>query len=144
MTKTILILAIAAAFVAGTITTTGLVYAHGGDITLIHACITKSSGSTRILLNPFDTCKANEDPVHWGIVGPAGATGPAGPEGPTGPPGPIGNIEQEPPGTDIPISTTGPLVTADCPPDMVMTGFDVSISSTLDFIVHCTPLAIVP
>ena len=84
MSKTILILAIAAAFVTGTITTTTLVFAHGGDLGFIHACVNKVNGQTRIV-GASDTCKNNENPLHWGI------TGPAGPPGPEGTPGLFGN-----------------------------------------------------
>jgi len=68
-----MILAIAATFVAGTITTSALIYADSGDGSIIHACVS-NSGQVR-LVAPFETCKKSEDPLHWGIVGP---TGPAG------------------------------------------------------------------
>ena len=80
MSKTILILAIAAAFVAGTIATTGLVYAHGGNINLIHACVGKTLGLIRIV-SPTTTCTNLEKPLDWSIQGPKGDKGDAGPAG---------------------------------------------------------------
>ncbi len=67
MTKTILILIIAAAFVAGTLTTATIVNAQGDTI---QACIDKK-GKVRIVDSPAD-CKNNETPLEWNIQGPAG------------------------------------------------------------------------
>jgi len=92
MTKTILILAIAAALVAGTITTTALVYAHGGDGSLIHACVSKSTGATRIV-GDFVTCKSSENSVDWpktAVPGPQGTQGEQGIQGEQGVQGPAG------------------------------------------------------
>jgi hypothetical protein len=80
MGKTILILAIAAAFVAGTITTTGMVYAHGGDVTLIHACVGKTLGIPRIV-SPTTTCTRFENPLDWSIQGVQGIQGNPGQNG---------------------------------------------------------------
>ena len=59
--------------------------AHGGDETVIHACV-KTNGDIRIV-GPADLCKAGETPVHWSIAGPTGPGGPQGSEGPQGPQG---------------------------------------------------------
>ena len=88
MTKTIILLTIVAAFVTGTITTTALVNADGGDGSLIHACIT-NTGNVRIVA-AFEDCKSKEDPLHWSIMGTEGPQGPAGADGATGPQGPAG------------------------------------------------------
>jgi hypothetical protein len=101
MNKTILILAIAAAFVAGTITTTALVYAHGGDGSLIHACASKSTGALRYVA-PHVTCKSGENSVDWpqialpgpqGIQGDQGDKGDTGEKGETGPAGGTSYVE---------------------------------------------------
>lgn len=55
-------------------------FAHSGDVNLIHACVTKTSGALRIIA-PTQTCKNGEFPLDWNIQG---ATGPAGPQGPQG------------------------------------------------------------
>lgn len=93
MTKTILILAIAAAFVAGTITTTGMVYAHGGDVTLIHACVGKTLGIPRIV-SPTTTCSKFENPLDWSIQGTKGDKGDKGDQGIPGNPGQDGTPGQ--------------------------------------------------
>jgi len=88
------------------------VSAHGGDVTLIHACVTNRNGAIRIV-SPTTNCDANkETALDWGIQGPKGdkgdtgdvgpmgsqgVTGPAGPQGPAGPVGPQG--PQGEPGT---------------------------------------------
>ena len=72
MTKTILILAIAAAFVAGTLTTATIVTAEGDTI---QACIDKK-GKVRIVDSPAD-CKNKETPIEWNIQGPPGPAGTA-------------------------------------------------------------------
>src|SRR5712692_8212971 len=43
---------------------TPAVYAHGGDSTLIHACVTKSSGEVKIV-GVNASCKNNETAVDW-------------------------------------------------------------------------------
>ena len=47
------------------------VFAHGGDVNLIHACVNNSSGTLKIV-GPNASCKNNETALDWGIVGPAG------------------------------------------------------------------------
>ena len=69
--------------------TTGVIYADGGDESLIHACV-KKKGKVRIV-GPNDLCKKKEAPKHWtiaGLLGPQGPKGDDGPEGPEGPQGP--------------------------------------------------------
>ena len=65
------------------------VFAHGGDVNLIHACVNNSSGTLKIV-GPNASCKNNETALDWGIVGPAGTAGPQGPAGPQGELGPAG------------------------------------------------------
>ena len=48
------------------------VYAHGGDVNLIYACVSKTSGAVRIVA-PTQTCKSGEYPLDWnfqGLIGP--------------------------------------------------------------------------
>lgn len=66
-----------------------LIYGHGGDTTLIHACVKNSGGAVRIV-GANDSCNSNETPIHWSIAGPPGAQGPQGVPGPPGPAGPEG------------------------------------------------------
>jgi hypothetical protein len=40
------------------------VYAHGGDSTLIHACVRNNNGDVRIV-SPTTSCASNETAVHW-------------------------------------------------------------------------------
>ena len=69
--------------------------AHGGDTSLIHACVKKSNGDLRIIA-PSGSCKKGETALHWNISGLAGPQGPqgnaglTGPQGPSGPAGPTG------------------------------------------------------
>ena len=62
---------------------------------LIHACVQKGSGLTRIV-RPGQSCRPYEQLVVWNVsgpqgpAGPAGSTGPVGPQGVDGPQGPIG------------------------------------------------------
>jgi hypothetical protein len=87
---------------------TWVVSAHGGDATLIHACVRmrhpgnddnrdadsasgarSKLGSIRIIAAD-EECKKNEVALDWNIQGPAGPQGPQGDVGPVGPPGPAG------------------------------------------------------
>lgn len=52
------------------------VLAHGGDTTLIHACVNASSGTLK-LVSPDQECEKNWNPVDWGIQGPPGPADPA-------------------------------------------------------------------
>ena len=66
------------------------VSAHGGDVTLIHACVTNRTGAVRIV-SATTTCDANkETTLDWGIQGPKGDKGDTGDVGPMGPQGPEG------------------------------------------------------
>ncbi|MFH0352091.1 MAG: hypothetical protein ACHBMF_09220 [Chromatiales bacterium] len=79
------------------------VRAHGGDASLVHACIGNrafNQGITRIV-GPNASCLAVETPRHWAVQGPAGTPGPAGPEGAAGPAGPQGG-PAGPPGPGVP------------------------------------------
>ena len=66
--------------------------------TQIHGCV--KNGNLRII-GPTESCKQNETPLAWNIVGPSG---PPGPQGPAGIPGPQGG-----PGPQGPIGLTGPI-----------------------------------
>ncbi len=75
-----------------TLSLSSVVYvsAHGGDLTLIHACVNNRTGSVRIV-SATSTCDANkETTLDWGIQGPKGDKGDVGPMGPQGPKGDIG------------------------------------------------------
>jgi hypothetical protein len=69
-----------AGFVGGGLVSTAA--AHGGDTTVVHACV-KDNGNVRII-GASEDCKAQETAQHWSITGPAGPAGPAGPGGPAG------------------------------------------------------------
>ena len=98
-----------------------VVYADGGDASLIHACVKKSKprGQTRIV-GPGVRCAAGEKANHWSITGPAGSAGVAGGPGPVGaagapgpvgaagPPGPAGG-PAGPPGPAGPAGPAGPI-----------------------------------
>ena len=107
ISKTILVGLVAIAFVAGSIMTGTLVYAHGGNLSFIHACVNKD-GDIKIV-GASTTCKKDTKPLDWniqGITGSNGATGATGTgatgntgatgstgigkTGPTGPTGPTG------------------------------------------------------
>ena len=102
--------AIAALLIVALLATSALVLAHGGDGSLIHACV-NPAGQIRII-GANDTCKNQETALDWGIVGPPGAAGPQGPQGDpgaagaTGPAGPQG--PQGPQGDPGPAGATGP------------------------------------
>jgi len=82
-------------------------FAHGGDGSLIHACL-NPAGQIRIV-GPDENCRPQETPLDWNIVGPTGPQGPPGPEGPTGPTGPQGPTGPEgPEGPTGPQGPTGP------------------------------------
>ena len=66
-----------------------LISAHGGDGSLIHACINNRTGLTRIV-DASDSCRSQETAVDWNAVGPQGPQGDTGAQGPTGPAGPPG------------------------------------------------------
>src|SRR5436853_312279 len=72
-----------------------VVWAHGGDATLIHSCV-DPSGSIRItgdptpFGSPSNDCKSPEHALDWNQTGPTGPAGPAGGPGPAGSPGTAG------------------------------------------------------
>ncbi len=89
-----MILAIAAALVAGTLTTATIVNAQGDTII---ACVNNKSQSKDLrIVDSAVECRNNETPLEWNIQGPAGAdgadgaTGPAGADGADGATGPAG------------------------------------------------------
>jgi hypothetical protein len=80
----------------------GLVSAHNGDPTQIHACVNQGAtprGQVIIYSAPglaggepaTSTCGTRGTPVDWGQTGGVGATGPSGVPGPSGPSGPGSN-----------------------------------------------------
>jgi len=97
---------VGATVLAVALTVAGLVtWAHGGDPTLVHACVNNSNGVVRIV-SPNLSCQPNETARHWAIEGPAGPRGPAGPVGPIGPQS-IPGLPGEP-GAQGPPGPTGP------------------------------------
>ena len=62
------------------LTGTCIAWAHGGDATLVHACIDNSTRIVRIV-DPNDDCQRHETAQHWSIQGPAGPVGPQGLQG---------------------------------------------------------------
>jgi hypothetical protein len=82
--------------------------AHGGDVNLIHACVNKNTGAIRIV-GANSTCASKENPLDWGIVGPAGPQGPKGDQGIQGEQGLPGNL-----------ALAGQM----CPPFQAVVGFD--------------------
>jgi len=49
---------------------TPAVYMHGGDVTLIHSCVNKSSGEIKIV-GANATCKNNENSLDWPATSPS-------------------------------------------------------------------------
>jgi len=94
--------------VLGSVTAT---LAHGGDLSLIHACVNKNSGSIRIV-GANSTCSSKENPLDWGIIGPAGPQGPKGDQGIQGVQGPQGLAGN--------LALAGQM----CPPSLAVVGFD--------------------
>ena len=68
-----------------------LVSAHGGNIALIHSCVSNTSGEIKIV-GANSTCPNNYRALDWNIQGPAGQQGAQGQQGPIGPVGPVGPI----------------------------------------------------
>ncbi len=65
------------------------VYAEAAPPDLIHACVQRRTGVTRIV-RAGEACRPFEQLVVWNVVGPQGPAGLQGPEGPQGPAGPEG------------------------------------------------------
>jgi hypothetical protein len=57
-------LVLGAAFVLALAWATPVVYAHGGDTTLIHACVMNNNGNVRIV-GANTSCRNNETAVDW-------------------------------------------------------------------------------
>ena len=74
-----------------------LASAHGGNTSLIHACVSNSSGEIKIV-GANSNCPSNYRALDWNIQGPAGQQGAQGQQGPIGPVGPAG-----------PVGPTGPM-----------------------------------
>src|SRR5215211_768013 len=75
-----------AILIAVLLSMSGVMYvsAHGGDVTLIHACVNNRTGAVR-MVSPTTTCDAiKETALDWGIQGPKGDKGDTGPKGPAG------------------------------------------------------------
>jgi hypothetical protein len=99
--------------------------AHGGDLGLIHACVT-TSGQLRIV-GANESCAGSESPVDWNIQG---ASGPAGPQGPQGPAGISGRtvVTQESAFNADVVKT----VTVTCPQGTVPVGGGAYINSAFE------------
>jgi type VI secretion system secreted protein Hcp len=82
MRKTRLLAALGAGLVAAAAATT-FALAHGGDGTLIHACVGKPNGEMRIVAAAED-CRSSEYALDWNQKGEPGAPGAAGSAGPAG------------------------------------------------------------
>src|SRR5687768_13682214 len=78
-----------AALVAVTLSLPGLAAAHGGDTSLVHACVHSLTKAVRIV-GVNATCVLPEVARHWSIAGPTGRQGPRGLQGVAGPVGPAG------------------------------------------------------
>jgi hypothetical protein len=55
---------LALAFILALAGVTPAIYAHGGDATLIHACVNKNSGAVKIV-DANASCKKNETALDW-------------------------------------------------------------------------------
>ena len=77
---------------AGTLLLAPAAWAHGGnnDPNAIHACVTSTNGSVRIVSAKTGVCLWGEQVMHWQITGPQGPQGPAGSPGAQGAQGPQG------------------------------------------------------
>ena len=88
MDKTILILVVVAAFVAGTLTTATIVTAQSDTII---ACVNnKSQGKDLRIVDSADECRNNETAVEWNIQGQQGEQGIQGEPGANGEDGDTG------------------------------------------------------
>jgi len=63
----------------------------GAEAQQIFACVNNGSGAVRIVAQGA-TCRNDESPLTWNIVGPQGPQGLQGPKGDTGPQGPAGTV----------------------------------------------------
>jgi hypothetical protein len=98
---------VAFAVILLTLLSATFVSAHGGNTTLIHACVNNTSGEIKIV-GANSNCPSNFRALDWNIQGPAGQQGPIGPVGPVGPVGPQGlQGEQGPQGEPGPQGLQG-------------------------------------
>jgi type VI secretion system Hcp family effector len=82
--------------------------AGAGASDLIHACVQRESGFTRIV-RAGASCRHSEFLVVWNVAGPQGPAGAAGPQGLAGPQGPAG--ADGPAGPQGPQGPAGPAGT---------------------------------
>lgn len=115
--------------------TSVVAWGHGGDATLVHGCVHKSSGIVKVV-SADETCPPQHDAVDWGIVGPPGPAGPAGPAGPTGATGPAGPTGlQGPAGAPGADGVSGYEVVTVCDP----AGCGGNLNDTKAAIANCPP-----
>jgi hypothetical protein len=88
-----LLLAVLGASILGS-GVTAMVSAHGGDASMIHACLNPGNG-TIYVVGANQACGPNQTALDWNIQGSAGPAGPVGPAGPIGPTG-VANITIRP------------------------------------------------
>ena len=79
-------------------------HAEAAPPDLIHACVQRRTGDTRIV-RAGEACRPFEQLVVWNVAGPPGPIGPQGPAGPQGPEGPQG--PQGPSGPEGPAGPPG-------------------------------------
>ncbi len=82
----LVLLAFIAGFLGGQV---GIASAHGGDTSLVHACVANTGGLVRIV-SATRNCPFGYSARHWSITGPQGPQGDPGPQGPQGEMGPQG------------------------------------------------------
>jgi type VI secretion system secreted protein Hcp len=104
---------------------------------VIHGCV-GSNGQLRVI-DPNQSCRANESAIEWNQRGPTGPRGPQGPAGPTGAQGPAGAAGPQgavgpmgPPGRDgrdgrdgAPGTGAGQLPPDPCSPTIAANGVDI-------------------
>ena len=145
MTKTIMILAIAAAFVAGSIGTASIVTAQSDVIT---ACVNdKSQGKDLRIVDSADDCRNNESVLQWNEQGPAGedgadgtngTNGEDGADGEDGAPGEGGSQTLDYNQRSINLDINNPRGTVLCPAGYIATGFGFTGNSEA-FLLKATP-----
>ena len=112
------------------------VSAHGGDVTLIHACVNNRTGAVRIV-SPTTTCDASkETALDWGIQGPKGDKGDTGPKGSTGVLG-IYSVMQS---SDANVVSEFTVVQASCVPGDKVTGVNSGYQVIPSFLFRCLPV----
>jgi hypothetical protein len=114
----------------GALASAAVVSAHGGDASVIHACVGDPAERANVRItaapgglgDPAADCTASEHALDWSVQGPAGAPGPTGPQGAQGTPGGGPNDL-----VTIRVSSSGKRakkksVTALCPPNTMVVG----------------------